>query len=118
MQISKFRLLVGGILVAASFSVLGLGTAYAIQDHMVSARDDLQQALTELGQAPPDKGGHKAQAVSLIKQAIDQVNQGIQYADSHRQTDAPPASDAPAQPEAPAQSGIPGLESDFGIPGL
>jgi hypothetical protein len=118
MQISKFRLLVSGILTATSFSVLGAGTAYAIQDHMIKARDDLQHALNQLGQAPSDKGGHKAQAEGYINQAIDQVNQGIEYGDSHKQPDAPIQTSAPAQPDGSTAPGIADLESDLGIPGL
>jgi ABC-type transporter Mla subunit MlaD len=46
---------------------------------MFNARDDLQNALNELQQAIPDKGGHRVQAIDLVNQAIDQVNQGIQF---------------------------------------
>jgi hypothetical protein len=83
MQISKFRLVVAGALTAASFSVLGAGTAYAVQEHMFNARNDLQQGLGELQQADHDKGGHRDQAINLVQQAIDQVNQGIQWAQEH-----------------------------------
>jgi hypothetical protein len=78
MQISKLRLVVAGVLTAISFSLLGAGTAYAIQTHMVNARNDLQQAQSELQQAEPDKGGHRVDAINLVQQAIDQVNLGIQ----------------------------------------
>ncbi|HEX9178380.1 hypothetical protein [Mycobacterium sp.] len=37
----------------------------------------MQQAQSEL-QAIPDKAGHRVAAISLVEQAIDQVNQGIQ----------------------------------------
>jgi hypothetical protein len=79
-HISKFRLIVAGVTTATSFSILGAGAAYAAQVHMFDARNDLQQAVTELQQADPDKGGHRDQAISLVQQAIDQVNQGIQFA--------------------------------------
>jgi hypothetical protein len=78
-HVSKFRLVVAGLLTAVSFSLLGAGTAYAVQTHMFNARDDLQNALNELQQAIPDKGGHRVQAIDLVNQAIDQVNQGIQF---------------------------------------
>jgi hypothetical protein len=77
--ISKLRLIIAAILAAGAFSVLGAGTAYAVQLHMVNARDDLQQSLTQLQQAIPDKGGHRDQAINLVEQAIGQVNLGIQY---------------------------------------
>jgi hypothetical protein len=47
---------------------------------MFNARNDLQQAANELQQAEPDKGGHRDAAKNLTRQAIDQVNFGIQYA--------------------------------------
>jgi hypothetical protein len=78
MRVSKFRLIVAGVLTAVSFTLLGAGTAYAVQTHMLTARDDLQNALSELQQAIPDKGGHRVDAINLVNQAIDQVNQGIQ----------------------------------------
>lgn len=78
MQVSKFRLIVAGVLTAVSFSLLGAGTAYAVQTHMFNARDDLQNALNELQAAIPDKGGHRVNAINLVNQAIDEVNQGIQ----------------------------------------
>ena len=79
MHISKFRLAVAASLVAISFSLLGAGTAYAVQTHMLNARDDLNNALNELQVAVPDKGGHRVNAINLVQQAIDQVNQGIQF---------------------------------------
>jgi hypothetical protein len=78
MYISKSRLVVAGVLTAISFSLMGAGTAYAIQGHMLNARDDLNGAVNELQQASPDKGGHRVNAINLVNQAIDQVNQGIQ----------------------------------------
>jgi hypothetical protein len=79
MHVSKIRLAVAGSLVAVSFSLLGAGTAYAVQTHMLNARDDLNNALNELQVAVPDKGGHRVNAINLVQQAIDQVNQGIQF---------------------------------------
>ncbi|MGA9494128.1 MAG: hypothetical protein WBV80_28315 [Mycobacterium sp.] len=83
MQISKFRLAVAGVVTAASFSLAGAGVAAAFQPHMINARDHLNQALFELQTADPDKGGHRDIAMNLVQQAIDQVNQGIEYADLH-----------------------------------
>ena len=79
MHVSKIRLAVAGSLVAVSFSLLGAGTAYAVQTHMLNARDDLNNALNELQLAVPDKGGHRVNAINLVQQVIDQVNQGIQF---------------------------------------
>jgi hypothetical protein len=84
-QISKFRLAVGGVITAASFSIFGAGAAYAVQSHMVTARDHLNQSLSELQSADPfDSGGHREQAVEMVRLAIDEVNQGIDYAELHQ----------------------------------
>ena len=47
-----------------------------IPPHLTHA-NDLQQAVNELNQAEHDKGGHRENAVGLVQQAINQVNQGI-----------------------------------------
>jgi hypothetical protein len=83
MQISKVRLAVAAVLTAITFGVPGAGIAYGDQLRMFNARNNLQQGLSELQQAEPDKGGHRDQAINLVQQAIDQVNQGIQYAQQH-----------------------------------
>ena len=83
MQISKLRLGVAAVLTATTFSVVGAGTAYAFQEHMFNARNDLQQGLNELQQAEHDHGGHREQAINLVQQAIDQVNQGIEFAQNN-----------------------------------
>jgi hypothetical protein len=78
MYVSKARLTIGTSLMALTFGMLGAGTAYAFQEHMLNARNDLQQAANELQLAEHDKGGHREAAVGLVQQAINQVNQGIQ----------------------------------------
>jgi len=70
MNVSKTWLAIGTSLMALTFGMLGAGTAYAFQEHMFNARNDLQQA-------EHDKGGHRENAVGLVQQAINQVNQGI-----------------------------------------
>jgi len=78
MYVSKSRLVLATSAMAITFGTLGAGTAYAYQDHMFAARNDLQQAANELRQAERDKGGHRDAALDLVRQAIDQVNLGIQ----------------------------------------
>jgi hypothetical protein len=78
MYISKFKLAVAGLLAAISFFGVGAGTAWAIQTHMINARDALQNALGELQAAEPDKAGHRVNAINLVNQAINEVNLGIQ----------------------------------------
>jgi hypothetical protein len=69
----------------AALSALGASanTASAYQGNMEHALSSLYQAIASLRQAPPNKGGHKERAVELIKQAIAQVQQGIEFADEH-----------------------------------
>jgi hypothetical protein len=107
MHVSKFRLLVAGILMAVSFATLGAGAAYAFQEHMFSARNDLQQAVNELQQAEDDKGGHRVAAINLAQQAIEQVNLGIQYGADHLPPPPPgPPGPPPPPPWAPPPPGI------------
>src|SRR5262249_61713564 len=48
------------------------------QPHMTAALAALESAKNNLDHATNDKGGHRAQAIDLIKQAIDEVNKGIE----------------------------------------
>jgi hypothetical protein len=54
------------------------------QPHMQEALRHLQAAAEELQKAEHDKGGHRAKALELTQQAIQHVNEGIRYGDSHR----------------------------------
>jgi hypothetical protein len=45
---------------------------------MQAALKALQNAASQLEQAADDKGGHRAKAIPLVSQAINQVQQGIQ----------------------------------------
>jgi hypothetical protein len=69
----------------AAFTImLGCFSAgYAVaqeQVHMENALGALQRALGELQQAQPNKGGHRERAINLVNQAINEVQQGIQWA--------------------------------------
>jgi hypothetical protein len=68
------------IVFAIFFGVVGAGTALAVQGHMLNARSDLNSALVELNAATANKGGYRANAINLVRQAITQVNLGSQYA--------------------------------------
>ena len=85
MQISKLRLAVAGVVTAVGFSVFGAGAAYAVQQHMVTAKDHLNQGLSELQIPDPgDSGGHREQAIEMVRMAIDEVDAGIDYAELHQ----------------------------------
>jgi hypothetical protein len=68
--------------VLASTLALGacIGNAVAQQPHMNAALDALRTARAELVAATPNKGGHRARAITLVNQAIDETNAGIRYA--------------------------------------
>jgi hypothetical protein len=53
------------------------------QGHMKAALASLQQAKTELAAASNGHGGYRVQAEHLVDTAIQQVNDGIAYADAH-----------------------------------
>jgi hypothetical protein len=70
----------------AAKSILSAGTtglvvaslAEAAQPHMEAALKDLQSAAAQLEKAEADKAGHRARAIQLVSQAINQVQAGIQ----------------------------------------
>ncbi len=66
-------------IIAASMVAGGLmtATAMAYQPHMWNALHALQTADAQLQVALPDKGGHRDNAISLINQAIAEVQAGI-----------------------------------------
>ncbi|MGA8796173.1 MAG: hypothetical protein WB526_03795 [Candidatus Cybelea sp.] len=80
MRYSKLRLGIFALLFALCFGAIGAGTALAAQTYMLNARNDLTSALNNLEDAQTNKGGHRVNAINLVKQAISEVNLGIQYA--------------------------------------
>jgi hypothetical protein len=80
MRHSKLRFGVLALLFALCFAAIGAGAAFATQTYMVNARTDLRSALTNLESAQSNKGGHRANAINLVKQALNEVNLGIEYA--------------------------------------
>ena len=57
--------------------------AEAYQGNMERALGALQAALDSLQQATPNKGGHREHAMALIRQAMWQVQAGINFAYAH-----------------------------------
>ena len=55
------------------------------QPHMSAALDHLQKAQKELEEGSHDKGGHRVKALALVKQAMSEVQQGIQYDNTHQE---------------------------------
>ena len=54
--------------------------AVAAQPNMQEALRALNAALRSLQRAEPNKGGHRARAMALVEQAIQEVRAGIAYA--------------------------------------
>ena len=65
----------------AVFFVIGCVTGRG-QPHMQAALDQLQGAKTELQVALSDKGGHRVRAITLVDEAIGEVEAGMAYAAS------------------------------------
>ncbi|MBA3914302.1 MAG: hypothetical protein H0X25_10740, partial [Acidobacteriales bacterium] len=53
------------------------------QPRMTEALQFLQQAEAQLQEGSHDKGGHRQRALDLVKQAIAETQQGIQYDNTH-----------------------------------
>lgn len=51
----------------------------ADQPFMQQAKDNLQQALNNLQNATADKGGHRENAINLVREALAEVQKGIEY---------------------------------------
>jgi hypothetical protein len=74
---TKILAVIGAMAISAG---AGYSVAQVNQPHMQNALSDLQAARGELQVALTDKGGHRVAALSLVNQAIAQVQQGIAYA--------------------------------------
>ncbi|MBI3810689.1 MAG: hypothetical protein HY283_00560 [Nitrospirae bacterium] len=53
------------------------------QPHMKGALESLKRAKVQLEKAAPDKGGHRATAMKLVDQAIEEVKAGMEFANEH-----------------------------------
>ena len=70
---------------AAVAGALGVfaGSVGADQPRMQSALSHLESAERELEAATEDKGGHRAEALRLVRSAQKQVRQGIKFDRKH-----------------------------------
>lgn len=75
-----FTLLLAFVLISGPGS---LAVYYPAQPHMDAALHHLQEAREELERASPNKGGHREKAIKLTDDAINQVRDGIEYANHH-----------------------------------
>ncbi|MBZ5706695.1 MAG: hypothetical protein LAN63_15205 [Acidobacteriia bacterium] len=60
------------------------GGGYEPQPEMTAAIQHLREAQQNLESASRDKGGHRVKALQYIKQAIAEVEAGIQYDNTHQ----------------------------------
>ncbi len=74
-----FRLAAAGAVTVGAVAAVATPAA-AYQGNMERAMAALYDALGSLREATPDKGGHRANAMNLIQQAISEVQAGIDYA--------------------------------------
>jgi hypothetical protein len=77
-DLERRRLLVAGAAAATLGAVLGAASeAGADQPFMRNALNNLRNAQNNLSQATHNKSGHRANALNLVNQAIDEVSAGI-----------------------------------------
>jgi hypothetical protein len=67
----------------AAIGLLGASSADAYQGNMEHALSALYQALASLRESTANKGGHRARAMDLVRQAIDETQAGVEFADEH-----------------------------------
>jgi hypothetical protein len=54
------------------------------QPHMQVALASLREARDQLNSATHDKGGHRVKAIEHVNAAIDEVQKGIDYDNTHK----------------------------------
>lgn len=70
------------LVLALALAFIG-GQLTAAQPQMQSALRNLKEARANLNKATSDKGGHRNRALSLVNDAIDEVEKGIAYDRRH-----------------------------------
>jgi len=73
----------GGIVGTALVATAGRSALAANQPRMEQAKGLLIQALQQLEHADSDKGGFRVAAIKSIRMAIEQVDAGMHYDDTH-----------------------------------
>ena len=70
-----------GVMAGVCILCFAAGYLIAAQPHMQAALQHLRSARTQLQKATHNKGGHRVKAISLVNQAIDEVQKGIAAGD-------------------------------------
>lgn len=81
MKLNIRTALIAGGFAATLGTGIFVGQALAGQPHMDAALESLRTARSELQEATHNKGGHRARAIGLIDDAIEQVRLGMDDAD-------------------------------------
>ena len=70
---------------AAAIGLLGASvrSADAYQGNMERALGSLNEALASLRESTANKGGHRNRAMELVRQAIEETQAGVEFADDH-----------------------------------
>ena len=87
---SQSKLTRRGFAAVAATGVAAIGllgatakSAQAYQGNMERALSSLSEALGSLRESTANKGGHRARAMDLVRQAMDETQAGIAFADEH-----------------------------------
>lgn len=73
-----------GLLVLITSLMLSVSSLSAAQPNMDKTLDHLHQAHKFLKNASANKGGHRAKALKLIEEAIEEVKAGKKFAATHK----------------------------------
>ena len=82
-RFTRRDLLAAAPALGAAAVLAGATEARADQPHMEAALDALKTARRELDAASADKGGHRGNALRLVKEAMIEVERGIDFAKKH-----------------------------------
>jgi hypothetical protein len=82
-HVTRRQALIAASLGGALAAAIQPTSVRADQPHMHAALDALRTAEQQLKEAVPDKGGHRVKALQLVKDAIIQVEKGIEYDRRH-----------------------------------
>jgi hypothetical protein len=89
-HMSQSKLTRRGFAAVAATGVAAIGllgatakSAEAYQGNMERALSSLNEALVSLRESTANKGGHRARAMDLVRQAMDETQAGITFANEH-----------------------------------
>lgn len=100
MKINVWKVSTLALASALAFSAYGQLASAGEQPHMKSALESLTAAREQLKSATSDKGGHRVKALELTNAAIEQVQKGMAFDESHKGDKKDAAGDAEAIPMA------------------